>query len=140
MPEPITPERLNEITVRTNAATPGPWRAYTDYEDPYVSAGDIVHTIDYLMDETHGVEQGFRDAQFIAHARTDMDDLVAEIARLQSDAERVRALHAAIPHAVSDRFREAHPWVPRLVCAACGEDEAVEWPCPTIAALDGDGQ
>lgn len=65
-------------------------------------------------------------------------ELLAEVRRLQAAVERVRALHAAIPYAVSDRFREAHPWVPRLVCAACGEDEAVEWPCPTIAALDGD--
>ena len=126
MPEPITPERLNEITVCTNAATRGPWRAYTDYEDPYVSAGDLVHTIDYLMDESHGVEQGFRDAQFIAHARTDMEDLVAEVRRLQADAERVRKLH---------RRRLYWP-----VCSHCVTEGggAADWPCPTIAALDGE--
>jgi len=86
--------------------------------------------------------------------------LVVEVRRLQAAVERVRELHKRVDVGVivSDCAREecdhegACPEVPFAVCDACysiadqidpylyerGGVEVVEWPCPTIAALDGE--
>ena len=96
-------DRLNEIEARANAATEGPWTPdeYTEvdpdgfYELARVIAPDpdgddwcaigVVHT---------GILRP--DAEFIAHARTDVPTLVAalravleEIAKVQRDADMV---------------------------------------------------
>lgn len=49
--------------------------------------------------------------------------LVAEIDRLHAERERVRALHV-----------DAYNSYVRSVCKECG----IDYPCPTIRALDGD--
>jgi hypothetical protein len=74
----ITPERLAEIEARTEAATAGPWTAsgYDVYETQ-TAHGDVV------------AEAGLSgiDAKFIAHARADVPDLVAEVRRQRAAAD-----------------------------------------------------
>lgn len=60
----ITETELDAIEARANAATPGPW------DEPGFSALDAC------------------DARFVAHARTDVPRLIAEVRRLQSENAR----------------------------------------------------
>ena len=53
------------------------------------------------------------------------EQAVAEVRRLQAAVERVREMHAGEPYAQGPDY--------------CDECEH-KWPCPTIAALDGDEQ
>lgn len=78
-----TQTRIAEIKARAAAATPGPWRAAKwgdGSQDDMPSSnvfwddGEAAVCIDILT----------RDATFIAHARADIDWLVAEVERLQS--------------------------------------------------------
>jgi hypothetical protein len=70
----MTPERLAEIEARAEAATAEPWTAsgYDVYETRSAH-GDVV------------AEAGLSgtDAEFIAHARVDVPDLVVEVRRLR---------------------------------------------------------
>lgn len=70
--------RLDDIEARVKAATPGPWVADDDggvstawpEVDPVLGQGPIV--------DTEGCGMGNPDdAEFIAHARTDVEDLAA---------------------------------------------------------------
>jgi hypothetical protein len=80
---------LHPIKTRLAAATPGPWRRDTA---KWAVKGDVVYTTadggaDSLFtircDDAPCVERE-EDAEFIAHARTDMKELVAEVERLRS--------------------------------------------------------
>ena len=126
-------DRLNEIEARANAATEGPWTPdeYTEvdpdgfYELARVIAPDpdgddwcaigVVHT---------GILRP--DAEFIAHARTDVPALVAAL------------------RAVLDLHRETVEWVTPggdayySGCAQqCTDDEGYsDYPCPTVRAIE----
>jgi len=69
---------LAAIRARSDAATPGPWRAFhhaTEAEVSYVGAdGHAVAEVRHVA-----------DAEFIAHARTDVPALLARIAELEAD-------------------------------------------------------
>lgn len=96
-------DRLAQIEARANAATEGPWESdeYTEidpdgfYELSRVIAPDPDDGEDYAIGVVHvGILRN--DAAFIAHARTDMPDLVAalravldEVAKVQRDADMV---------------------------------------------------
>ena len=74
---------LEAIKARCEAATAGPWQAYfTTHGDPYVAEegrpkfGMVV--------STSPDDYGRANCQFIAHARTDIPALIAEIERLLS--------------------------------------------------------
>ena len=149
----MTPERLAEIRARAEAATPGPWEAEDYSTDPgdegsCITAGEpgtmrqraVAYAIDYPWTTP---ESCAADATFIAHARTDVPELAAEVERLrvfirgtriaaltaERDAlarqiERVRALHFAVVPA---------DWLGGPTrCGGCGEN----YPCRTIHALD----
>lgn len=78
MSTPLTLERLAEIEERANAATPGPWFAeYSGEQGDCVVPADAESTreavcLTRLYDAT-------ADADFIAHARSDVPDLLAEV-------------------------------------------------------------
>ena len=80
-PEPATALDLDAIEARANAATSGPWE---------VEAAAVV--CDRYEDERPGVCGPHdvdwpllaEDAEFIAHARTDVPALVAEVRRLRA--------------------------------------------------------
>lgn len=71
-------KQLTEIKAREQAATPGPWEyeCFGRYED---------HDECILKTETDECEISAKeDAEFIAHARTDIPALVAEVEQLQT--------------------------------------------------------
>jgi hypothetical protein len=90
----MTLERLAEIEARTAAATEGPWHS------EHVDGHGCVHVGDYgwVTSGPHNPEydvdsvQGRDDAEFIAHARTDVVELIAEIRRLLAENRRLRSI------------------------------------------------
>lgn len=76
----MTPERLAEILERAEAATPGPWR---------IDGRRVVYERDGWSEMVTPILHVSADATFIAHARTDVPELVAEI-------ERLRELYSAM--------------------------------------------
>ena len=122
--------RLNEIEARTNAATEGPWRAsvvatYVDADGRRRGKGGIYPggepgppplflTMDWLA----------TDAEFIAHARTDVPDMAAAL-------RAVLDLHAP---------DYTYPDCPK--CSECSDlastearRVAVTWPCTTVETI-----
>jgi hypothetical protein len=77
-PEPLSVEQLQAIAARVDAATPGPWRS----EGVWFEIGEPGgHGFDNMASE--------EDAAFIAHARSDIPRLLAEVERLQTVVERL---------------------------------------------------
>ena len=99
-------KRLDEIEARTNAAPAGPWELLGGGE--YVSGPDIL-----VAPDDGGVTSA--DAEFIAHARTDVPALVAALRAVLEVHEEV-----GIP---GDTF-----------CDACFP-ETWHYPCPTVTAI-----
>lgn len=74
----MTPEQLDAIEARANAATPGPWTL--DHPDDGTEITGPDSTVTEL------------DIQFIIHARTDIPALIAEIRRLRRELGRLSSL------------------------------------------------
>ena len=123
--------RLDEIEARANAATEGPWEwegeAKAEWE---IGANSLVPSrrpddpvlYGYGYDAS-GIEvKTPADAEFIAHARTDVPALVAAL-------RAVLELHARSDHTRSIGFpradRDEH---------YCLADQQA-WPCTTVAAI-----
>ena len=113
--------RLNEIEARANAATEGPWVTYT--VTPHM--GSEVLTApregedygDYVVPEYIDMD----NAEFIAHARTDVPDMAAAL-------RAVLKLHK----------EDGHGWGPgESFCTECqqGYGLLVPYPCPTVTAI-----
>lgn len=81
-------KRLAEIEARANAATPGPWEP----EHRGVVGNDVFIVEDCV---TAGWDAYRANQAFIATARTDVPDLVAEVRRLTAALATVTAEHAA---------------------------------------------
>jgi hypothetical protein len=88
-PQPLTADQLAEIQARAEAATPGPWNVENDYCDcseygcshpPFPVAFGPFTSFENTTDRHH------YDADFAAHARTDVPALIAEVARLKQAA------------------------------------------------------
>lgn len=80
---------LDSIKARCEAATEGPWhREHGDYG--CVSIGNFGWVVDgpNCPQYDEDTPQGHADAEFIAHARTDVPALVAEVERLRAEVER----------------------------------------------------
>ena len=112
--------RLNEIEARANAATEGPWELLGDGE--YVSGPGIL-----VAPDDGGVTSA--DAEFIAHARTDMPDMAAALRAVleihQDGGESQGYLddgsYGDMPHCCTE-------------CGSLGE-YGVPYPCPTVTAI-----
>ena len=117
--------RLDEIEARANAATEGPWeegeRCVFTLDGASVVSDDVIHYVHGMAGE--GVCHG-EDAEFIAHARTDVPALVAAL-------RAVLKVHA----------RLTHPFYAQDVCAhpSCTDQDdhmdQAPYPCPTVAAI-----
>ncbi|HEY3603810.1 MAG TPA: hypothetical protein VGL04_03995 [Sporichthyaceae bacterium] len=70
------------ILDRLNAASPGPWQRHG--ADVHGPAGRLFTGRD---DSAESRAQADRDAEFVAHARADVAELLAELARLQGEPE-----------------------------------------------------
>jgi hypothetical protein len=78
---PELPADLAEIQGRADAATPGPWGNYTPnprHNFLHVIEAEALDGDPLRLDIGEGLRG--RDAEFIAHARTDVPALVAELA------------------------------------------------------------
>ena len=120
--------RLNEIEARANAATEGPWYTTPDY--PMVCADSESQGDEYSPELHDG--RGFyspSDAEFIAHARTDVPDMAAALRAVlevhQDGGESQGYLddgsYGDIPHCCTE-------------CGSLGE-YGVPWPCATVTAI-----
>jgi len=74
----LTDERIAEIRARVEAATPGPWEVDDKYSDQFVVCElDEYVAVSASTDADIGLD-GRADAEFIAHARQDIPDLLDE--------------------------------------------------------------
>ncbi|WP_405184244.1 hypothetical protein [Streptomyces albidoflavus] len=97
---PLSPEYLAWIAARAEAATAGPW--CTDGAEIY--QGDEYVSYAFWVGETCRADEadgGLLDAAFIAHARTDIPALLAEVERLRAELAarptRAEVLRQAAP-------------------------------------------
>jgi hypothetical protein len=86
------PLDLDAIEARAAAATPGPWctDSWEIYQDSEYQPG-----ISFWIGETCRADEendGRADAEFVAHARTDVPAMAAEIRRLRAELAAVTAL------------------------------------------------
>ena len=75
----LSDERLLDIKRRCENATPGPWKSYVEAREK-ISGSSFIQTSGediYLTGATT------EDQDFIAHARQDIPDLLAEIERIR---------------------------------------------------------
>jgi len=79
-----TPERERKIRARCEAATPGPWEL--DGEVIVTLNEDCQRDEQDIVADDSGIVTG-EDADFMAHARADLPDALAEIARLREDLD-----------------------------------------------------
>ena len=111
--------RLDKIEARANAATEGPWNVFV---------GRIDHPGRSLVAVAYDVARE-EDAEFIAHARTDMPDMAAALRAVleihQDGGESQGYLddghYGDIPHCCTE-------------CGSLGE-YGVPYPCPTVTAI-----
>lgn len=97
------------IRARVEAATEGPW-VQNGCNGIHTAIGSCV-----ALTYRHDDGQRKADAEFIAHTRQDIPDLLAVI-------DKVRAIHLPMP------IRS------KLWCLECES----HYPCPTVRALGGD--
>jgi len=91
----MTPERLAEIKARCDKATARPW--FTDHGDTAVTSpvkdGDwdwIVPPAELAEEEGEWYDNLTSDRVFIAHARSDVPDLLAEVEQLKAANKKPR--------------------------------------------------
>jgi hypothetical protein len=102
MADPITTEDLAAIKARAEKATPGPWTTGGGATEVY--GADDQWLVQMIADGTEA------DAEFIAHARTDIEQLVAEVERfheLLGEDERDRDIAASLINAGRERVADA---------------------------------
>lgn len=97
----MTDEELREIKDRADAATPGPW----DYMDGYVIKDETVLCEMFTDNPVYGDSRN--DTTFIAHARTDIPRLIAEVERLRDFATECQGYAAKVQKIRSLKAREA---------------------------------
>jgi hypothetical protein len=107
MSEPMSEEYLREIQARCEAATPGPWEAWTEepgdcvvvsqgYESAPEDGKWICNVGPDGLTGAYPVGVAFNreseDTEFIAHARTDVAELLEEVERLKAELERLKPI------------------------------------------------
>ena len=128
--------RLEEIQARADAATLGPWAVKPiagSRSDVFPAANFLGESVATAADSEFGACRNY-DAAFIANAREDVPYLLARLAVAETKLAAVEKLHT---HAHAD----TEPWARGYKfsgdhCALDGQ----HWPCPTIAALSGEGK
>jgi hypothetical protein len=128
-------QRLADMRDRSEKATAGPWThepwGGQNQNGDYAGGNVFTPLGDHLVTEISD-----DDGSFIAHARTDLDDLRGAV-------EDVLALHRP-SEPIQGRRRVVGPRggtkVERFTYRVCIGEEApdeypTEWPCPTVAAI-----
>lgn len=121
MTAPPTPERLAEVRARAEAATVGPWEWDAPSTEPWPSGDENLHNAanDPVLSswgyDADGIDASAEDRAFIAHARTDVPDLLAALDAATERAEKAEAALARVEAALS-----AHP-----ECDRYAEDDVI---------------
>ena len=129
-------KRLDEIEARANAATEGPWEWEGEAKGEWeIGANSLVPSrrpddpvlYGYGYDAS-GIEvKNPADAEFIAHARTDVPALLDALEKVLRLHPRVVVLHA------DPEFGRMED---DAICGACiVNHEPADWPCPTVEAI-----
>ena len=119
---------LEEIKARAGRATPGPWEAQLSFNREWM----LILANSGTADEDHiGKVADDDDAEFIAHARTDVLNLLAAL-------EAVEALH--VRWDAEEFYNDSDGGSRSTIvyyCGTCvdGNEVPYAWPCPTIAAI-----
>lgn len=132
---------INEIQARVDAVSPGPWKVerWEDFDGKASFAvADVVRWRQYLNSVDCGNDSSA--AEFIAHARTDVPALIAEVRRLREEY-RLAHLDAIVNRDTAnradktiERVRELHGVRKGMWgdgCKSCGRN----LPCPTLIAI-----
>lgn len=117
----MTDEELAAVKARAEKATSGPWESYSVPGRNRSAAGyAAVEVAETEVQVTRDVG-GWFDADFIAHARTDVPALVAEVARLQGEEDHIQdalgetqRLMGELNDALIHKLRDAEAEVARL--------------------------
>lgn len=81
----LSDEKLKEIEARAAAATPGPWAVGASYRADWDVVSKAPGHVDWRVAQAgHAGPGGMCDPAFIAAARTDVPELVAEVRKLRS--------------------------------------------------------
>jgi hypothetical protein len=100
---------LAAIKARADAATPGPWKARTEYPQTVTSPtyGPDSSDEDAWVISTSLTHRPDADAEFIAHARTDVPALLAHVAELEAERDEARRTGARAALRLRDALRVA---------------------------------
>lgn len=85
MSEPMTEQEIKQIEERANKATPGPWEFVDMAYEIWAGNETVVGST-----EDEGLAISCDNAEFIAHSRTDIDRMLAEVKRLQKELDAAK--------------------------------------------------
>lgn len=141
----MTPERLEQIRQRAGQATPGPWTwEWVDASMQYLHGpgGEFDHVLTVTPCEScraHAEELAKagkeicytghpRDHEFIAHARQDIPDLLAEVARLSRELEQAKAEREQLAAAILPDAEKRSQWTVQNISALASahRDDSLE--------------
>ena len=150
-------DRLDEIQARANAATDGPWKIETHYGMSQSRRRQIVVPGWMTPIAVLGQENpyGDPDAEFIAHARTDVPRLVSALRAVldlhkpmrmyehedscgDESEEHREERHCEGSETIGEYFCLDLPTGITL-CAECSRDldfDGRDYPCPTVRAVE----
>ena len=114
----MTPERMSEIAARAEAATEGPWQWDPPSEEKWPQGDESLRTAHAPEGEEYptvvlygwgydasGIDATEADRAFIAHARTDIPDLLALVAEKDAD-HRVTTAALRMANERAERWKQ----------------------------------
>jgi hypothetical protein len=109
----LSEQQLAEIAARAEAATPGPW--CTDAWEIYQGA-EYVAGAKWIGEtcRANDAEGACADSEFIAHARTDVPALLAEVGRLGAQVADLEAERAKLIRWHEEDARQLKTWGRRV--------------------------
>lgn len=142
MTDPVA-ARLAQMRDRLADATEGPWSRHDfGYAGEQEPSSIVVHTGKFdwkaVYDgETVVASMGWdapqdADAEFIAHARTDLPDLLGAVQDVLALHQEYKRPYVSRQATTNGTYIERTHFVP--ACCAC-QTESGRWPCPTVTAI-----
>jgi len=128
----MTEKELAEIEARCEAATPGPWKLFDGYKLPDNAIGEKLAAVKWFGCEmSAGVRSdcgcdiigNVTDLELIAHARTDIPALVAEV---RASHERERRLREALKELDRNGYLGCVVGPPCKDCTVCRARKALQ--------------
>ena len=130
MTNPMTPARLSQINARCEAATEGPWEDFQSCQNAIsIYFGDPPQEICSYVTDAVSCKFPVRirsNMNFIAHARQDLPDCLAEIERLKGLLKVAKCPNC-----------DGSGGIPHQVAEAEWEQEQCQW-CDEIKALEAE--